>query len=434
MSSSVRGGFSVRSLFTSSLAGLMVVSLLTWASAADWTEFRGPNGQGVTEIRHLPLSWSKTEHVVWRQELPGKGWSSPVLLGKRIYLTSAIPGEKPATGEPSQSLHALCLDAETGTVIWDHEIFQQPAGQRIHSKNSHASATPITDGKVVYVHFGTHGTACLNLEDGKAVWKTTELKYVPQHGNGGSPILVDDKLVLSCDGTDVQFIVALDRATGKIVWKTPRSVKPAKGFAFCTPLLIEVNGKRQIVSGGPDAVYAYDPQDGKEIWYCRYKGGYSVVPRPVFGKGMVFLSSGYDTPRFLAIKTDGQGDVTDTHIAWELKRGAPLNPSPLLVGDEIYLVADNGIATCLDAATGKQHWQERIGGNFSSSPLAAEGRIYLQSEEGVGIVLKASTTFEELSRNDLGERTLASYAVAEDGSLLIRTEQALVKVHAAESK
>ncbi len=388
----------------------------------EWSEFRGPTGQGHAAARNLPLHWSSTDHVAWSKAIPGKGWSSPVLCQGKLYLTTAVPG-----AGSEQSLRAVCLDAGTGEILWNVQVFQQADGQsspRIHSKNSHASASPITDGKRLFVHFGAQGTACLDF-DGKIVWKTRELKYAPVHGNGGSPVLVDDLLVVSCDGGDLQFLAALEQATGKIRWKTPRPGDAPKKFAFSTPLVIEVGGKKQIVSSGANSVGGFDPGDGHEIWRVRYDG-YSTVPRPVFGLGLLFIGTGYDSPSLIAVRPDGLGDVTDTHVVWTIKKGAPLNPSPLLIGQELYLIDDGGVATCLDAQTGKTHWQKRIGGTFSASPLFADGKIYLQSEDGEGIVLKPGLEFEELARNPLGERSLASYAVA-DGALFIRTEKHLTR-------
>lgn len=410
-----------------SLASLaFVVSFATALYAENWPEFRGPTGQGLSSATGLPVKWSATENVTWKQPVPGKGWSSPILLEGKLYLTTAVPlDEERGTAGP-QSLRTLCLAADTGKTLWDTEVFQQTApGVKIHGKNSHASPTPIANGKHLFVHFGTHGTACLDLE-GKIVWKNQELKYAPVHGNGGSPVLINGLLVLSCDGGDQQFVVAMDAATGEIRWKTPREENGPKKFAFCTPLVIEVAGKPQIVSVGANSVSGFDPQDGKQIWKVRYEG-YSVVPRPVYGHGLLFMSTSYDNPTFLAIRPDGTGDVTDTHVEWTMKKGAPHNPSPLLVGDELYLMSDNGIATCLDARTGRQYWQQRIGGNFSASPLYADGKIYFQSEDGEGIVIQAGTTFEELSRNPIGERTLASYAVG-DKALFIRSDKHLNRI------
>jgi len=403
------------------LGGVTVAGL----RAEDWPQFRGPTGQGLAE-GSLPTSWSKTTNVVWKQEIPGSGWSSPIIYKGRVYLTASVPVEKSEAKD--FTLRALCLDAGTGKPLWDTEIFQPPGKKapRIHNKNSQASPTPLTDGQRVYVHFGHLGTAALDLE-GKILWKSTDIKYSPVHGNGGTPILAGEALVFSCDGGDKQFVVALDRSTGKVLWKTDRKTTAPKKFAFCTPLLITVNGQEQIVLPGAGIVAAYEPKSGKEIWRVQYEDGYSVVPRPAFGNGLVFLSSGYDTPVTYAIRPDGTGDVTKTHIAWTLAKGAPLTPSPLVVGDELYLVSDQGIASCLDAKTGKVHWQERVGGNYSASPLYADGKIYLQAEDGTGVVVKAGKKFEVISRNELDERSLASCAVC-DGALFIRTNKHLYKI------
>ena len=399
-------------------------------AAQDWPEFRGPTGQGHATTTQLPLEWSSTQNVAWKQPVPGRGWSSPSLAGGRLFLTSAV-GEG---GESKRSLRALCLDEPTGKILWDVALFDQDASAapRIHAKNSHASPTPLVADGRVYVHFGHQGTACLDL-NGKVIWKNTELSYSPVHGNGGSPILVGDKLVFSCDGGSNPFIVALDKSTGKVIWKTPRVTAAKKTFSFSTPLLITAAGKQQIISPGSGAVCAFDPQSGKEIWRARYGEGYSVIPRPVLGHGMIFIGTGYDTPIVMAIRVDGTGDVTDTHVAWTLKKGAPNTPSLLLVGAEVYMVSDGGIASCVDAKTGTVHWQERVGGNYSASPIYANGRIYFQNEEGIGVVVKAGQEFQKLSSNDLGERTLASYAVAND-AFYIRTEQHLFKVKADNAK
>jgi hypothetical protein len=414
-----------------------VVSLLATASLArtdDWPQFRGPTGQGHAGLSPsasrkgaFPIEWSTTKNVAWKQTIPGRGWSSPIVQGGRVYLTTSL-----ATAEgrdPDQSLRVLCLDAVTGKMEWNVEVFRQDGKNAppIHTKNSHASPTPITDGKRLYVHFGHQGTACLDLE-GNVLWRNTSLSYEPVHGNGGSPILVDDLLVFSIDGEVDRFIVALDSKTGQVRWKTPREVEVAKRFSFSTPLLIDVNGERQIVSPGSNVVLAIDPRDGKEIWRVQYDG-YSVIPRPVFGHGLVFISTGYEWPMVLAIRPDGRGDVTDTHVAWKTRRAAPNTPSPLLVGDELYLVSDNGIASCLDARSGQLHWQHRLGGAYSASPLHAAGRIYFQNEQGVGTVIKAGKQFEQLARNALDEPTLASYA-ASDGALFIRTETQLYRIQA----
>jgi outer membrane protein assembly factor BamB len=395
------------------------------ARGDDWPQFRGPSGQGHATGRNLPLEWGKDKNVAWVTPIPGLGWSSPVVVQDRVYLTTAVPITD--NGSRDQSLDALCLDAKTGKMLWQKQVFRQNGrtAPAIHSKNSHASPTPIVHDGRLYVHFGHQGTACLDL-DGNVIWRNTELKYRPTHGNGGTPIIVDDELVFSCDGSDVAFVVALDRATGKVRWKTPRNMDVPKKFSFGTPLLITVNGKRQIISPGSGAVMAYDPDNGREIWRVTYNG-YSVICRPVYGHGLVFISTCFDSPTLLAIRPDGKGDVTKTHVAWRTRQSAPNTPSPLLVGDELYLVSDDGVASCLDAKTGRVHWKERLGGNFSASPMDADGRIYFQSEEGAGIVIQAGKRFQELARNPLDEKTYASHAVAV-GALFIRTATRLYKV------
>lgn len=399
--------------------------LLAGAGETEWPQFRGPTGQGVSAAANVPIQWSATEHVAWKIEVPGRGWSSPVLSKGRLYLTSA----ETTADSPDVTLHALCLDAANGHVIWDTEVFHpDPSGPAaMHRKNSPASGTPIVTNDRLYVHFGHMGTAALDLA-GKVVWRQNDLAYAPVHGNGGSPALVDGMLVFSCDGQKDPFVAALDAATGKLRWQTPRNSQSKKQFAFSTPLAIEVGGVKQIISPGPGIVGAYDPKDGHEIWRVDYGQGYSVVPRPVFSHGLLYLSSSFDRPTFYAIKPEGaKGDVTATNVAWTQSKGAPHTASAVVVGDEVYFVADSGIATCADAATGTVYWSERLGGDFSASPIAAEGRVYFQNETGVGTVVKAGKTFEVLAKNDLGERSLASYAPA-DGTLFIRTEGHLWKI------
>lgn len=415
--------------FLISLATIFAVVSTVESSAEDWTEFRGPSADGHSSATGLPTTWGADQNLVWKRAIEGLAWSSPVVLGDRIYLTTSVAGGEELG--PEQSLRTLCLDAESGAVQWDVEVFRQKAtgtrADKVHGKNSHASATPITDGKRLFVHFGVHGTACLTL-DGKIIWQNQELKYIPVHGNGGSPVLVDGLLVVSCDGGDVEFIAAMDQTTGKIRWNTDRTAKHLKKtFAFGTPLLISVDGKTQIVSQGAGAVYGYDPKDGSVIWKVDYVDGYSVVPRPVFAHGLVYVSSGFDKARLLAIDPSGKGDITKTHVRWTLEKGAPHTPSPLVVGDELYVVSDGGVLSCLNAKTGELHYQERLGGKYSASPLSADGNVYVQSEEGEGIVFRAGTTFNEVGRNQLEARTFASYSVF-GSSLLIRSEKHLYRI------
>jgi outer membrane protein assembly factor BamB len=405
--------------------------LLLWlaapppAQAEDWPQFRGPDGQGRSTARGLPAAWSEGQHVAWKSPVPGHGWSSPTVQGTEVWLTTALDG--------GRSLRALCLDLRNGQLLRDVEVFSIAEPGPVHSKNSHASPTPWLEGDRVYLHFGAHGTACLH-RDGRVLWRCQELKYKHGHGPGGSPVVWNDLLLISCDGTDVQFLAALDKHTGQVRWRQHRahiSEKRKSGaanvpMAYSTPLLIEVQGQPQLLCAVSDHVVAYEPSSGEEIWWARYDG-YSNVVRPAFGQGLVFVSSGYDSPQFYAWRADGRGDVTDSHLAWKSTQAAPLNPSPLLVGEELFLVSDDGVASCLDALTGAVHWKKRLGGNFSASPLFADGRVYFLDEAGTTTVVAASREYERLAVNQLAGRTLASLAVA-GRALLLRTDTHLYRL------
>ncbi len=382
--------------------------------AQDWPEFRGPSGQGHATERGLPLTWSESQHIKWKTVIPGKGWSSPAIQGDRIWLTTAT--------EDGKSLRALCVDRNTGAIQQNIEVFRLKSAATTHAKNSHASPTPVLEGDKIYVHFGAMGTACLNTA-GEILWKT-KLEYDNgQHGPGGSPVLYDNLLIVNCDGQSEQFVVALDKATGKVRWRKYRQ----GAQAYATPLVVRLPAGDQVISIGAFRTFAYEPRTGKEIWNVSYGEGFSNVPRPVFGHGLTFICTGFMQPSLLAVRVDGRGDVTKSHVAWTLKRGVSLTPSPLLVGDELYLVSDNGIATCLDAKTGATHWQMRIGGNHSASPLYADGRIYFLSEEGESVVIAPGKTFQKLATNQLDGATLASIAVS-NGSLFIRSQTHLYRL------
>ena len=311
---------------------LMLVALGSFAvRAEDWPEFRGPTGQGHSAERGVPFEWSESRNIVWKTRVPGLGWSSPVVAGGRVWVTTAI-------NDRGGSLRALAFDVETGRELVNAEVFRTRSADPLNAKNSLASPTPIVEGDRVYVHFGADGTAALTTS-GDIVWKT-RLPYDSQHGNGGSPVLFGDLLIISCDGSDTAFVVALDKRTGKVRWKTSRR-QPADQ-AYSTPLVIRVGERDQVVSVGAYRAAAYEPASGKEIWRMSYADGFSNVPRPVYGHGLVYIATGFQQPTLVAVRPDGTGDVTKTHVAWTLRRGAPLTPSPLLVGDEIYLVNDGG--------------------------------------------------------------------------------------------
>ena len=412
-----------------SIATILLASL---CQANDWPKFRGPSGDGHAQVRSLPLKWNARTNVKWKVAVPGKGWSSPVLAKGRIFLTTAVAdGNDQDRGGVDRELRAICLDARSGQTIWDTLVIKQSGAEapKIHKKNSHASPTPIVEGDRLYVHFGHMGTACLDL-GGEVLWKQRDLKYPPLHGNGGTPIIVDDMLIFSADATRSPFIVALKKKSGVVIWKKPRSKTPApRKFSFSTPTLIDVGGRRQLISPASGAVFAYVPESGKEIWHVEYGGGYSVIPKPVYHDGRVFVATGYDSPNVLGIRLDARakGDLTGTHVDWEITKRAPHTPSMLVVDGLLYFISDGGIATCVDPATGEEIWQERAAGPMSASPVYGAGRIYFLDEKGVCTVIKAGRKFEVLAKNDIGERSLASMAL-DEGTIYLRTEKSLFRI------
>ena len=383
-------------------------------ASTDWPEFRGPTGQGHSGERGLPVTWSETSNIKWKTAIPGGGWSSPSIQKERIWLTTAT--------EQGRSLRVIALDFATGQISRNVEVFRLKSAAQVHSKNSFASPTPVLEGDRVYVHFGALGTACLT-QSGEIVWKT-RLEYDNgQHGPGGSPVIYDDLLILSCDGMNTQFVVALDKTTGKVRWKKYRQGNQA----YTTPLVLRLAAGDQVVSPGAFRAVSYDPKTGKELWEVKYGDGFSNVPRPVYGNGLIFICTGFQQPSLMAVRVDGRGDVTKSHVAWTLNRGVSLTPSPLLIGDELYMVSDNGIASCIDSKSGKPHWQVRLGGNHSASPVYADGRIYFLNEDGESAVVTPGKQFNALARNQLNGRTLASMAVS-GSSIFIRSDSHLYRI------
>lgn len=409
----------------------------------DWPEFRGPLQNGTVANPELPIAWSVDDdhekNVVWFAPTRGLGWSSPVIVGDRIYLTSARNEDSneattEANAEPNtesnaggaRSLVLICIDGKTGKTQFEKTIFEQDdKAPSIHKKNSHASPTPVAQGDRLFLHFGHQGTACTAL-DGSILWVNRDHAYAPVHGNGGSPIVAGKLLVFTCDGADASYTVALDQGTGREVWRTPRGIQCERPFSFATPQLIDVNGKLQIISPGSDIVQSLDPETGNVLWSVRYEG-FSLITRPLFHQGLVYLSTGYMAPKLLAIDPTGSGDVTDTHVRWTLSGGIPNTPSFAPVGDQIVMVSDGGIATGVRAMDGKKLWQKRIGGNYSASPTINGNIVFFQSESGEAIVIKVEEQPEELSRNQLPGRTFASYATI-DNDWVIRTEGGLYRI------
>lgn len=386
----------------------------------DWPQFRGPDGQGHSDSVGVPLTWSETEHVAWKAEIPGQGWSSPVVLGKQVWMTTATEG--------GLSLRAVCVDRDSGRVVHNVEVFKRDEKIEIHATNSYASPTPILEGNRVYVHFGTMGTACLDTRTAQILWTNEELHWEHQVGPGSSPALYKNLLLLNCDGTDVQFAAAIDKRTGQVAWNTKRSGVIDKAAdqkkAFATPLVINVDGRDEAIMVGAEWVYTYDPLTGEELWNVKHPG-FSTTPRPVYGHGLVYISSGYMMPELLAIRPKGK--LTSAHVAWQTDKSVPTKPSPLLVGDELYLISEVGILSCFDAKTGKSHYRKRLGANYSASPIVVDGRIYLCDEAGKTTVFAPGTTYNELAVNQLDGRFMASPAVT-GRSLLLRTDTHLYRI------
>ncbi|MEC8474153.1 MAG: PQQ-binding-like beta-propeller repeat protein [Planctomycetota bacterium] len=402
-----------------------------------WTQFLGSDGRGVSKSV-VPTRWSQELNIDWRTELPGRGWSSPVVSNEKVYLTAAIPlsngssdtqedGELESREDTEFELSLLIVDLETGDLMKRVPIMIQDDKRpsRMHGKNSHASPTPIIRDDRILVHFGYQGTACLSL-DGEIIWVNRELYFPPTHGNGGSPVLVGDHLVFTCDGGKEPKVVALNSRTGEVAWSVLRTVDAIKPFSFCTPAVIPVKDKRLVIAPGSDGVLAINSEDGRVEWSFGYIG-YSVVPKPVLVDGVLVISTGFDQARMLAIDPTGVGDITETNLLWEVDRNVPKTPSMIADKGLIYSVSDDGIALCIEAATGEIVYRERLGGSYSASPILAGGHLYFTSESGKTTVVKQGKTFEVIAENELEERTLSTMAILTD-TLLMRTDKAIYRI------
>jgi outer membrane protein assembly factor BamB len=410
------------------------------AVGGDWPEFRGPWGTGHAQGSDdptplgVPLHWSETNNVRWKVAIPFKGWSTPVVLGGQVWLTTAT--------EDGHDFFAICVDAETGEVRFNEKLFHsdnpEPLGNGA-SMNCYATPSPVIEPGRVYVHFGSFGTACLDAATGKTLWKREDLRCRHYRGPSSSLISFQNLLILTMDGVDLQYHVALDKKTGQTVWKTNRSVKwndenvpgqMAKDGdlrkAHSTPLVVNAAGKTQMLSAGAKAAYAYDPSNGRELWRVEY-ADWSVAPRPLFDQGLAFFITGMSKTELLAVKTDGEGDVTGTKVAWRLKTHVGKYASPILVDGLLYTAAEESFVTCLDAASGQTIWTERIGGKYAASPVYADNRLYFFSQDCTTTVLKPGRTFEVLATNKLANGFMASPAVA-GRAFFLRTKTHLYRV------
>jgi outer membrane protein assembly factor BamB len=397
---------------------LLALSLPARAPAdGPWPQFRGPRGAGLSDAVGLPVRWGEGENVRWKTAIHDKGWSSPVVWGDQVWLTTAR-----ADGT---RLFGVCVDRRTGKVLHDLPVFDVERPAFCHPFNSYASPTPAVEEGRVYLHFGSAGTACVDTATGGILWARRDLPCDHHRGAGSSPILFDDLLILTFDGFDRQYVAALDKRTGRTVWRKDRGSDygtddgDAKK-AYATPAVVEVNGRPLLVSPAAAATVAYDPRTGAEAWRVRH-GGMNVAQPPLYGLGRLFLCTGDGGWRLYALRPDGEGDVTDTHVDWKYARAVPSRCGPLLVGDLLHFVNEAGVVTCLEAKTGRPVYQERLRGQFSSSPVHADGRLYFCSQEGVTYVARAGRSWELLAANRLDDGFMASPAVA-GRSLLLRTK------------
>jgi len=418
---------------TTHIITIVALFLTSLAAHAGWTQFRGPANDGHVTDPGLPTTWSETNNIVWKTEIPHRGWSTPVILNGQVWLTTATLD--------GHDFYALCLDAETGKILYNERLFHcdnpEPLGNNV---NCYASPSPTIEPGRVYVHFGSYGTACLDTATFKVLWKRDDLPCRHYRGPASSLILFENLLILTMDGVDHQYLVALDKATGQTVWKTNRSVpwndehltsKLAKDGdlrkAHSTPVIVTINGKLQMLSSGAKATYAYDPRTGKELWRVQHQGAWSAAPLPLYSHGLVLLVTGLGKTELYAVRPDGQGDVTDTHIVWKFDKGVCKTASPIIVGDLLYMVSDDGFATCVEVATGNPVWRERLGGTYASSPICANGLLYFTNQQGKTTVIKPGRTFEVVAENKLDTGCLASPAV--DGkALYLRTKTHLYRI------
>ncbi len=412
-------------MLTKRIAFAATLALLTASrlvSAENWPEFRGPDGQGHA-VGDPPIHWSETQNVRWKTPIHDKGWSCPVVWGNQVWLTTATAEGK--------KLYAMCVDLTTGKIVHDIKLFDIENPANTQQYNSFASPTPAIEEGRVYISFGSYGTACLDTRTGKTIWQRQDLPCNHFRGPGSSPAIFENLLLMHFDGFDYQYAIALDKRTGDTIWRTDRAHDYGTDDgdmkkAFSTPLVIEAAGRLQMISPCAKAVFSYDPRSGKEIWRVRYPS-HSAAARPLFGDGLVFIDTGFSKADLLAIRPDGEGDVTKSNIVWKATKGIGSKPSPVLVDGLIYVVTDGGVASCLEAATGKEVWTHRLGGEFSAALLAARDRIYFCDEQGKTTVIKPGRQYQELATNTLDDGGKSSPA-AVGKALIMRTKSALYRI------
>lgn len=426
--------FQASSIYVGLLSFAMLVTLHGGAADAgeSWPGFRGPTAQGLVEDADLPLNWSETENVVWKTPIEGKAWSSPVIWDDRIFVTNAT--------EDGTKLSVVCLDTNSGEVIYDKLLHTVAEPQFCHPFNSYASPSPVIEEGRLYVSFGSPYNACLDPATGDILWERTDFVCNHFRGAGSSPLIHNDLLFLNFDGSDFQYVVALDKQTGETVWRTDRTVdfddinpdtgKPDRDGdwrkAFSTPIIAQVDGRDMLISLGSMALYAYEPLTGKELWRVEFIGSHSGSCRPVFEHGLIYAPNGADAELWV-IRPDGSGVLSESNVVWKQDRAVPRRPSVLLLDDLVFMVDDSGVAACVDAHTGEEYWRKRLGGNFSASPIHSDGRIYFLDEDGKATVVKADREYEVLATSELADGFMASPAVSGD-ALFLRTRSHLYRI------
>ncbi len=417
---------------------LLLLVCGTARAGTDWPDYRGPRcdghvpAPGDAKLAGFPLHWSETENVKWKTEIPYRGWSTPVVMGGQVWLTTAT--------EDGHDFFALCVDADTGKIRFNEKLFHCDTPETLgNNVNCYATPSPVIESGRVYVHFGSYGTACLDTATGKTIWKRDDLPCRHYRGPSSSPILFENLLILTMDGVNLEYCAALDKTTGRTVWKTDRSVPwndendPGQMArdgdhrkAHSTPLIVKTGDKAQMISSAAKAAYSYDPRTGKELWHVCYHD-WSVAPRPLFDHDVAYIMTGLMNAELWAVKTDGQGDVTDKNVLWKASTHVGKFASPILVDGLIYTAAEQIFLTCFDAATGKTVWTNRIGGSYEASPIYADGRLYFFSKEGKATVLKPGRTFEILATNTLADGFMASPA-ATGKAFFLRTKTSLYRI------
>ncbi|MFT7644180.1 MAG: outer membrane protein assembly factor BamB [Pirellulaceae bacterium] len=406
---------------------IILLLAVAGSGSSHWCQFRGPTGDGhlggSDSQTTVPVRWDENTNVAWKSPIDGKGLSSPVIWENRLWVTTALMD--------GRQLDVVCIDLDSGKPIYQRTVFDDVTPQRIHATSSHASPTPVVEAGRVYVHFGSYGTACLDAETGATLWTRSDFVVNHRHGPASSPILAGNLLILQFDGIDEQFMVALDKRTGETAWFKNRDIQynteqGERKKAFCTPLLIVHEGTEQLVTTAARAAIAYNAADGSELWRVRFIGD-SATARPVYGDGMLFVSTSCIDAKMLAINPSGRGDITETGVDWLLDKGIPQRPSPLLIDGLLYCMHDQGILTCRDPKTGGEVWKQRLGGKFAASPIYAGGHIYIPSEDGETFVVKPGREYQLVGKNVLDEGCMASPA-ALNGGLLLRTANHLYRI------